>query len=65
MMAAAMGMQGADAAPTAKDVAACTAARNQLETVMARFTKLTTTDLAELNAKRKAAGQPAIVVPKK
>ena len=33
-------------------------------TVMARWTKLTTIDLAALNAKRKAAGQPAIVIPK-
>jgi len=64
MLAAAMAMQGAEAAPTAREVAACATARTQLATVMARWTKLTTTDLAALNAKRKAAGQPAIVVPK-
>jgi hypothetical protein len=32
---------------------------------MARWTKLATIDLAALNAKRKAAGQPAIVLPKR
>ena len=65
MMAAAMAMQAADAAPTAREVAACADARRQAATVMARWTKLTTIDLAALNAKRTAAGQPAIVVPKK
>jgi hypothetical protein len=60
MLAAAMAMQGADAAPTAREVAACDAARTQSAGVMARYTKLTTTDLAALNAKRKAAGLPEI-----
>ena len=64
MMAAAMAMQGADVAPTGREVAACAAARRQSAEVMARWTKLTTVDLAALNAKRKAAGQPAIVMPK-
>jgi photosystem II stability/assembly factor-like uncharacterized protein len=65
MMAAAMAMQGADEAPTAREVAACADARRQAADVLARWTTLTTVDLAALNAKRKAAGQPAIVVPKK
>jgi hypothetical protein len=63
-VAAAMAMQAADLAPTARDVAACDEARRQLGDVMARFTTLTTTDLASLNAKRKAAGLPAVVLPK-
>jgi hypothetical protein len=65
MLAAAMAMQGAEAAPTAREVAACTSARAQSATVMARWAKLTTIDLAALNAKRKAAGQPAIVLPRR
>jgi hypothetical protein len=40
MMAAAMGMQSAETAPTARDVAACTRARAQSAAVMARWTKL-------------------------
>jgi hypothetical protein len=62
MMAAAMAMQSADVAPTAKEVAACSNARRDSNTVMAQWTKLKTIDLAGLNAKRKAAGQPAITI---
>jgi hypothetical protein len=65
MLAAAMAMQGADAAPTAREVAACDAARSQSAAVMARYTKLTTTDLAALNAKRRAAGLAEIPIPKR
>jgi hypothetical protein len=65
MLAAAMAMQGSEAAPTAREVAACTSARTNSATVMARWAKLTTGELAVLNAKRKAAGQPAIVLPKR
>jgi len=65
MMAAAMAMQSAEAAPTAREVAACAEARRQAATVMARWTTLKRTELAALNAKRKAAGQPGIVVEKK
>ena len=65
MLVAAMAMQGADVAPTAKEVAACAAARTQSATVIARWTRLTTTGLAALNAKRKAACQPLIVFPPK
>jgi photosystem II stability/assembly factor-like uncharacterized protein len=64
MLAAAMAMQGAEVAPTAREVAACATARTQSATVMARWRKLNTIDLAALNAKRKAAGQPVIVMPK-
>jgi hypothetical protein len=64
MLAAAMAMQGAEAAPTAREVAACATARTQSAAVMARWTKLTTIDLAALNAKRKAAGQPVVAIPK-
>ena len=64
MLAAAMAMQSADVAPTERETAACASARRQSAEVMARWTKLKTTDLAALNAKRKGAGQPAIVVPK-
>ena len=64
MFAAAMAMQAAEAAPTAREKAACAKARTDAAAVMARWTKLTTTDLAALNAKRKAAGQPAISLPK-
>jgi hypothetical protein len=63
LMAAAMGMQGAEVAPTDRQVAACAAARAQATTVMAQWTKLTTTELAALNARRKAAGEPAIRMP--
>ncbi len=51
MLASAMAMQAAEAAPTAREVAACTTARTDSATVMARWTKLTTVDLAALNAK--------------
>ena len=64
MMAAAMSMQQAEAAPTARDVEACAAARRQQAAVMRAWTKITTVDLPALNAKRKAAGQPPIAIPK-
>jgi hypothetical protein len=55
-----MAMQAADAPPTAREIAAVTEARRQSAALMVRWTKLSTVDLAALNAKRKAAGQPAI-----
>ncbi len=64
LLAAAMAMQEADAPPTAREVEACAAARTQLSTIMARFTRLTTVELSALNAKRKASGLPAITLPK-
>ena len=60
MLAAAMAMQAAEIAPTGREIAACTTARTNSAAVMARWTKLSTIDLAALNAKRKTAGQPAI-----
>lgn len=63
MMAAAMAMQGADVAPTAGQVATAERARVQTGEVMAKWTALKTTGLAALNAKRKAAGEPAIELP--
>jgi photosystem II stability/assembly factor-like uncharacterized protein len=63
MLAAAMAMQGADVAPTGREIAACADARRQSAAVMARWTKIATVDLSALNAKRKAAGLSAIVLP--
>ena len=63
MMGAAMAMQGADVAPTASQVAACERARKQSAEVMTRWNALKTKGLAELNAKRKAAGQPLVTLP--
>lgn len=65
MLSAAMSMQAAEAAPTAREVAACATARANAAKVMAQWTKLTRVDLAALNAKRKAAGQPVITMPKR
>jgi len=65
MLAAAMAMQASEAAPTAREAAACTTARANAAKVGAQWTKLTTVDLAALNAKRKAAGQPPIALPKR
>jgi hypothetical protein len=56
MLAAAMAMQNAEVAPTANEIAACSKARTESGAVLARWTKLKTTGLAALNAKRKAAG---------
>ncbi|HVZ77810.1 MAG TPA: hypothetical protein VG818_07510, partial [Gemmatimonadaceae bacterium] len=63
MIGAAMAMQAADVTPTASQVAACAHARAEAKDVMARWTKLRTTGLAALNARRKAAGQPPIAMP--
>jgi photosystem II stability/assembly factor-like uncharacterized protein len=64
MLAAAMGMQAADVAPTARDIQACADARRESAAVTARWTRITTVDLPALNAKRKAAGQPPIEIGK-
>ncbi|HWJ22975.1 MAG TPA: hypothetical protein VNS52_11535, partial [Gemmatimonadaceae bacterium] len=63
LIAAAMAMQGADVTPTAAEEAAVTKARTDANAVTARWTTLRTSGLAALNAKRKAAGLPALVVP--
>ena len=65
MLAAAMAMQGSEAAPTAREIAAVTEARAQSTAIMARWNRVTTVDLPALNAKRKAAGQPPIELPGK
>jgi hypothetical protein len=62
MLAAAMAMQGAEMAPTARELAAVAEARRQSAAVMDRWKKLTRVDLAAINAKRKAAGQPVIII---
>jgi photosystem II stability/assembly factor-like uncharacterized protein len=64
MMSAAMTMQAADAAPTAREVAVCTAARAEFTAAMARWQTITTTTIPEINVKRRAAGLPPIVIPK-
>jgi hypothetical protein len=64
MMAAAMAMQSADTTPTTREQAACGEARRLATAVLARWTKASTVDLAALNAARKAAGQPEIVIRK-
>jgi len=65
MLTAAMSMQEAEAMPTAREIGAVTDARRQGTALMARWTKVATVDLPALNAKRKAAGQPAIELSKK
>ena len=65
MLSAAMAMQAAEFAPTAREVAACAAARANAAAAMAKWIRLSTVDLVALNATRKAAGQPAIVIPKR
>jgi hypothetical protein len=63
MEAAAMAMQAADAAPTANQVAACAKARAEGSAVLGKWRALATTELAALNGKLKAAGQPAVKLP--
>jgi len=63
MLAAAMAMQGADVAPTAREVAACDRAEAQSRAVLGRWAALKT-GLAALNAKRRAAGQSPVDVPR-
>jgi len=60
MMRAAMAMQSADVAPTAREVAACNEASTHSKDVMARWQTLSTSGLAALNAKLKAQGLPAV-----
>ena len=60
LLAAAMSMQGADVAPTAAAIAACSHARTRQEAIMSRWHALRTTELDALNAKRKAAGEATI-----
>ena len=64
MMAAAMAMQSADVAPTAAQTDAVQRARATGAAVMGRWTHLSTTGLAALNAKLKANGQQALTIPR-
>jgi hypothetical protein len=64
MVAAAMAMQSADAAPTANAIAGVAKARSEGAGVMARWNKLKTTDLTALNAKLKSSGQAPVEIPK-
>ncbi|MGH7533053.1 MAG: WD40/YVTN/BNR-like repeat-containing protein, partial [Gemmatimonadales bacterium] len=64
LLGAAMAMQGADMTPSAEEVAACVQARADAAPVMRKWNALVGEGLRTLNAKRKAAGLPAIVVPK-
>jgi hypothetical protein len=58
-----MAMQNADVTPTATQVSNVDKARVQSAGVMARWTKLKGSELTALNAKLKASGQAAVVVP--
>ena len=64
MMSAAMAMQDADATPTAKQIATVARARATGATVMKQWSTLSTSGLAALNAKRKAAGQATVTFRK-
>ena len=63
LIAAAMAMQNADVAPTADQVAAAQRALDRAASVMKRWGVLQSTGLGSLNTRRRAAGQPAVVVP--
>jgi photosystem II stability/assembly factor-like uncharacterized protein len=63
LMAAAMAMQGADVAPTAREIAACEHALQQYDVALRQWTALKTMGLQGLNVKRRAAGQPAVTLP--
>jgi hypothetical protein len=62
-MAAAMSMQRAEVAPTARQVVACDEARTRAQEVMAQWQQLASSGLAALNAKRAAAGLAPIKMP--
>jgi len=64
MLSAAMAMQGADVAPTAREVAACDRAQAESRVMLLRWAALETTGLAALNTKRRAAGHSPVVVPR-
>jgi photosystem II stability/assembly factor-like uncharacterized protein len=63
MIAAAMAMQNAEVTPTASQVDAVARARAQGVEVMRRWAALKGAGLTALNAKRKAAGQPLVLLP--
>ena len=59
-----MAMQGADVTPTAREGAGCEKAKAESRAVVGRWEKLSTSGLAALNAKLKAAGEGVVGVPK-
>ncbi len=59
LQGAAMGIQGADVAPTATQLATCAAARKMAATAMPEWASVKAA-VAAFNTKRKAAGQPTI-----
>jgi len=63
LLAAAMAMQRAEVAPTAGQIAAAARARTQAAAALRQWTALRTSGLSALNAARKTAGQPPVVVP--
>jgi PKD repeat protein len=60
LMAAANGFAGSEMAPTSTRLAAATAAKTEAAAAMRKWSSLSTTGLAALNTKRKAAGLPII-----
>jgi photosystem II stability/assembly factor-like uncharacterized protein len=60
LVGAATAFGSADVAPTASRLDAVAKAKADVASVMKRWTSLSTTGLAALNAKRKAAGQPTV-----
>lgn len=62
LQGAAMGLQGADVAPTAVQIAACMAARKMAADVMPEWSSVKAA-VTGFNAKRKAAGQPTVPMP--
>ena len=62
LVGAATALGTADVAPTASRLDAVAKAKADAATVMKKWTALSTTGLASLNSKRKAAGQ-AVVPP--
>ena len=61
-MGAANAFGGSEMAPTSTRLAAATTAKTEAAAALKKWTTLSTTGLAALNAKRKAAGLP-IVAP--
>ena len=63
LLSAAMAMQSADVTPTVSQVAACDSARARSRDLLGRWNTLKGSGLVALNARRQAAGLPAIALP--
>ncbi|HET7042303.1 MAG TPA: hypothetical protein VFI13_09795 [Gemmatimonadales bacterium] len=63
LLGAAMAMQDADVTPSAAEEAACARARAAAAPVMRKWEALAGAGLRQLNARRRAAGDPAIDLP--